>query len=476
MPELFYGGAAGGGKSDFLLGDFLQDVTLYGKAWKGILFRRTYPELEELISRSKEIYPQTGAKWSDQKKLWTWPNGANLKMRYAERNDDVLRYQGHQYTWVGWDELTQWPTLFCYRYLRSRLRSAHHVPTKRIRSAANPGGPGHLEVKRYFVDPAPGGYKPLIDEDTGIERIFIPARLKDNLILSIADPEYRQRLKGLGSSTLVRALLEGDWSVIEGAFFDGWSDARHVIRPFEIPAHWLRFRSMDWGFASPFSVGWQAVVGDEYAAQNLVGDPITLPRGCLVRYREWYGRNKDYTGLRLTAEEVARGIVKRETREEADGTLAHDLIGYSVLDPSAFKEDGGPSIAERMFTSTNGRANFRRADNTRVAARGAFGGWDQVRARLVGEAEDRPMLVVFSTCADLIRTLPVLQHDPDKAEDLDTNSEDHAADDIRYACMSRPWVQVKPKPKVTKIDNRMPTYDELWKEHDREKEFMGERI
>ena len=102
-PELLYGGAAGGGKSDFLLGDFLQDVTTYGTRLARGLFRRTYPELEELIARSKELYLQTGATWNDQKKVWTWPNGASLKMRYAERNDDVLRYQGHQYTsgWLG---------------------------------------------------------------------------------------------------------------------------------------------------------------------------------------------------------------------------------------------------------------------------------------------------------------------------------------------------------------------------------------
>jgi len=309
--ELFYGGAAGGGKSDFLLGDFLQDVSTYGKAWKGILFRRTYPELEELIARSKDIYPQTGAKWSEQKKLWIWPNGATLKMRYAERNDDVLRYQGHQYTWIGWDELTQWPTLFCYRYMRSRLRSPHPVPYKRIRSAANPGGPGHLEVKRYFVDPAPGGYNLLTDEQ-GIERMFIPARLKDNLILTINDPSYRQRLLALGSDTLVRALEAGDWSVIEGAFFDNWTDRRHVIRPFQVPDHWLRLRAMDWGFAVPFSVGWFAVVGDEYVARNMADDPVILPRGCLVRYREWYGLDEKYAGLRMTAEAVAKGIVERE--------------------------------------------------------------------------------------------------------------------------------------------------------------------
>jgi hypothetical protein len=466
-PELFYGGAAGGGKSDFLLGDYLQDVPVYGAAWRGVLFRRTYPELEELIARSKEMYLQSGGSWNDQSKTWKWGNGATLKMRYAERNDDVLRYQGHQYTWIGWDELTQWHTLYCYRYLRSRLRSAHPVPHKRIRAAGNPGGPGHNEVKRYFVDPAPAGFELIKDPDTGLERMFIPARLRDNAILVGNDPDYDKRLMGLGSATLVKAMLEGDWNIIEGAFFDCWEASRHVVRPFEVPKEWMRFRSMDWGSASPFSVGWWAVVTDDIIVENAYGDQIKLPRGCLVRYREWYG-GKEGAGLKLTAEEVGAGIVKRETIDKA-----REPISYGVLDPSAFKEDGGPSIAERMFTA---KAQFRPADNSRVGTRGAMGGWDQLRSRLKGDEDGNPMLVVFSTCVDTIRTLPVLQHDPDRPEDVDTHSEDHAADEIRYACMSRPWARPLPKGPPPKIDPRLPTLNEIVKDTFKNRKSIGNRI
>ena len=435
-PELFYGGAAGGGKSDFLLGDFLQDVPTYEKAWQGVLFRRTYPELEELVRRSFEIYPATGADWSEQKKLWTWPNGASLRMRYLERDVDALRYQGHQYTWIGWDELTQWATMYGYRYLRGRLRSAHPVATKRIRSAANPGGAGHLEVKRYFVDPAPTGFVPIHNDETGMDRIFIPARLTDNSVLLQNDPGYAGRLKGLGSETLVRALLDGDWDVIEGAFFDCWDARRHVVKPFAIPDEWLRFRSGDWGSARPFSFGWWAVVSDPYQ----VGD-VVLPRGCMVRYREWYGcqPDKPNTGLKMHAEAVGAKLAEIEKGEK---------ISYGVLDPAAFAEDGGPSIYERIRIGSGNKVIFRPADNKRVAGRGAMGGWDQMRARLVGDDDGNPMVVCFSTCTDSIRTIPALQHDSDKPEDLDSDMEDHASDDWRYACMSRPWVKQKATPKV----------------------------
>lgn len=426
-PELFYGGAAGGGKSDFLLGDWLQDVPVYGPAWQGVLFRRTYPELEELLKRSAEIFPHSGAEWTAQDKTWTWPNGARLRLRYLERDMDATRYQGHQYTWIGWDELTQWPTDYAYRFLRARLRSAHAVPTKRIRAAANPGGVGHLWVKASFIDPHPAGMVPFIDTETGMERLFVPARLSDNRILLQADPDYADRLRGLGSEALVRAWLDGDWSVIEGAYFSEFSTDRHVCRPFEIPRHWARIRGMDWGSASPFSVGWYAVASEDHASS--VG---VIPKGALIKYREWYGMmaGKPNVGLKLSADDVADGIVERERGDPK--------MSKCVIDPSAAKEDGGPSILSRM--SRRG-ASFMPADNTRMA------GWDQLRARLKGDGDGRPMIVFFSTCVHTIRTLPALQHDKNKPEDVDTDGEDHAGDETRYVCMSRPWLAPAPKPK-----------------------------
>lgn len=450
-PELFYGGAAGGGKSDYLLGDFLQDVPVYKGHWRGIMFRRTYGELEELMDRAREIYPASGGQWHEQSKTWTWPNGAFLRMRYLDSDKDATRYQGHAYTWIGWDELTQWPTDYGYKYLRGRLRSAHNVDRKRIRSAANPGGIGHSWVKEYFVSPWPAGLRPIQDATTKMLRMFVPAKLMDNKILMNSDPDYANRLRGLASNAMVRAWLEGDWDVVEGAFFDCWRHALHVLPDFTVPADWTRFRSMDWGSAKPFSIGWWAVVLDDHWVDSQDGR-VLLPRGALIRYREWYGRGVGVdTGLKLPAEKVAAGIIQRERNKDP-------RMKYGVLDPACFKEDGGPSIGERLNNrlGRSGCTLFHEADNTRVPQGGRMGGWDQLRSRLIGEHE-RPMLYCFASCADSIRTIPALQHDPAKMEDVNTEGEDHAGDDWRYACMSRPYAMTL-TPRVPKVETGYSSY------------------
>jgi hypothetical protein len=293
----------------------------------------------------------------------------------------------------------------------------------------NPGGPGQGWIRsRFALYPFPK--KPVllrVEINEGVTNAaVIPSRITDNAVLLASDPQYLERLKMVGSAELVRAWLEGDWSAIEGAFFSEWDERKHVLPVWQPPASWLRFRAKDWGFAAPFSVGWYAVASDDTRV-----DGRLIKRGAVVKYREWYGATGPNKGLRLTAEEVADGIKARDQGE---------TFAYSVMDPAAFSQDGGPSIAERMLIRG---VTFRRADNARVGREGHLGGWDYMRARLRGE-DDTPMLFVTANCRDTIRTLPALQHDPNKAEDLDTEAEDHAADETRYACMSRPWVPSKP--------------------------------
>jgi hypothetical protein len=424
--ELFYGGARGGGKSDFQLG-FQEDGALrYGDGWRGIMFRKTYPEMEELQGRAMEVFPVEGACFKSQpsaeypfSNCWYWPNGATVKMRYIEREQDYGRYHGHSYTGISFDEVTEYPTPNGLLKMLSTLRSAKGVPCS-VRLTGNPGGVGHIWVKARYIDPiAP--YTPYTDPDTGFTRLFVPSKLSDNPALMKNDPKYLQRVLAstAGNEALRQAWIDGKWDIVAGAFFESISRDKHALRPFIIPEHWLRFRSMDWGSARPFSVGWWAVASDRCEVQGRI-----IPRGAMVRYREWYGAKEPNVGLKLTALQVADGIKEREGAQE---------VNYGTADPSMWKVDGGPSIAERMADKG---VYWMPADNTRI------GGWEQVRDRILGE-DDEPMLFVFETCVDWWRTMPLMQHDKTKVEDIDTDMEDHVADEVRYACMSRPWIPAR---------------------------------
>ena len=459
--DVAFGGARGGGKSDAVIGDWASHEDLYHEHAIGLTLRRERTQLLELIERAKQILIPIGHKWHDQDKYFRGPNGGRLRFAYLENDSDADAYQGHGYSRIYIEEVGTFPAESPVAKLMATLRSGHGVPCQ-MKSTCNPGGPGHQWVKaRYRLDTNPGGmeiYKfefvnPFTKKKIEKTRVFIPSKVVDNKYLG---DDYVANLFQVGSENLVKAWLTGDWSVIEGAFFPEWSTEKHVIRPFEIPANWTRFRSADWGSAKPFSIGWWAVVGDEHHSQGLA-----LPRGALVRYREWYGASSPNIGLKLPAEEVAEGIVSRETNEPRD-IEGNPAITYGVLDPAAFSSDGGPSIAERMATR---KIFFRRADNARISKRGAMGGWDQLRARLLGDGE-RPGIYFFSTCRDSIRTLPALQHDTDKPEDVDTESEDHAPDEIRYACMSRPYVKQfisRPEQKFLAVGpGNQVSLDDLW--------------
>lgn len=444
IHEIFFGGARGGGKTDGMLGRLGRRVWRYGSNIRAIFFRRELTQLDAAIERAKQIYLPMGAAWKDQKKTFIFRSGAIAKFRPLESDADAEKYQGHEYTDVYFEELTNYPTPVAYNKMRATLRSAAGVPVH-LCSTGNPGGPGHNWVKARFIDPAPSGWKVLKDlielpdgRKNEVELIYIPSRVSDNQKLLVNDPYYEFRLGQTGSKELVRAWLNGDWSVIEGAYFDCWSE-RMVIRPVTLPEHWLRLQSFDWGSAAPFSVGWWAVVGEPWQHP----DGQVIPAGAMVRYREWYGRKKDGTGLKMQSGDVARAIRAREVEQ----------INYRVADPSVFISDDGPCIAENM---QKGGVTFQAGDNRRIA------GWDQMRGRMVG-SEGVPMVYLFSTCVDSIRTIPTLQHDKQRMEDLDTDGEDHAADEWRYACMSRPWTAPKPTAIVTDINTKLTMNDLLGK-------------
>lgn len=431
--QLFYGGARGGGKTDFMLGDYLQDVQKYGKHWQGIIFRRSFKQLEGMILRSHELYPKTGAVWAEGKSRWVWPNGAMLRFRFLDRDADAENYQGHAYPWIGFEELGNFPSPAPYKKLIACNRWAEaDIPTKRIRSTGNPGGPGQGWIKDWFIDHSPLGFTPRIDPVTKHDVMFIPAKVSDNKILLKNDPGYIDSLRGTGSPELVRAWLEGDFNAIVGGFFPEFGP-QHIIAPFEIPSHWTRFRAIDWGSAKPFSVQWMTISD---------GTLPQFPVNSIIVYREWYGGVTN-VGLKMNSTDVAKGILAREAKDEK--------IQYTVADPSIFKVDDGPSIAENLNLAG---VPCYPADNKRIV------GWQQLRDRLIGY-DDKPLLyIVGVACSNLVRTLPALQHDTVNAEDCDTEGDDHSSDACRYGIQSRPYTPPKEEPLKPKLLQEM-TYEEL---------------
>ena len=458
IETIVYGGARGGGKTVGMILKNCFKAAEFGKDQKGIFFRKELPQLEAAIETCKEIYLPLKWTWAEQKKTFTAPNGATLKFRPLERDSDAEKYQGMEFTDLYFEELTNWQDPRPINRLRATLRSAKGVPCQ-FHATCNPGGPGHQWVKAWIVDPYPAGYKTLKDE-FGNERIFIPAKVSDNQALTQSDPTYVNRIKQSGSRELVKAWLDGDWNIVEGAFFDCW-DARMVHRPFVLPAGNINMASFDWGSAKPFSFGLWSIFVDDFTTN----EGILLPRGYMLRHKEWYGVKheagdvKPEEGLRLSAEAVGDGIRKRTENIKVNDWVA---------DPSIFKEDGGPSHAERM------KLPFRAADNTRVSKFG-FTGWDLLRARMIGTRtfdddgkllnNGVPMIGCTTDCVDSIRTIPSLQNDKAKPEDLDTTSEDHAADDWRYASSSRPWRSQQRTAEVIQLDpwGRKKRYANTWK-------------
>lgn len=419
-----YGGARGGGKSYATLGEFWLHAEAHGQHARGLMVRKTREDLKDTIDTAMIMYGDA-AVWNEQKKFFRFNGGAVLHMAYLESDSDAQNYQGWSLTRVYVEELTQYADSRPIFKLMATLRSSTKGIKCQFRATCNPGGPGHQWVKQWVINLGPN--RPYTDPDTGLTRVFIAAKVTDNPALLQNDPNYINRLRASGSPELVRAWLEGDWDVVEGAFFPEFDRKRHVLPPLPIPRNWTRFRSMDWGSARPFSVGWWAVAQDDTAH-----DGRLLPRNAIVRYREWYGAKGPNEGLKIPAEIVAAGVRQRELGED---------IAYGVLDPGAFAVISGPSIGE---TFNRKGVYFRRADNARKSVAKRFGGWDQVRARLRGNDDGHPMIFFFDTCHAILRTLPMMQHSEVDPEDLDTDAEDHAVDETRYACMSRPFRQSIP--------------------------------
>jgi len=429
VEDVFFGGQRGGGKSVGLLMHFAKRADRYKKHARGVLMRRSYPELEEIEYLASLIYPGMGARWFASRHRWQWPNGASLRLRYLKRDEDAQQYQGQSFTDLLLDEITQWASPQPLDYLRACLRSAAGVPCV-LRASGNPGGPGHNWCKARYIDPAPPwrvhiDNQELPDGTTAeVARVFVPSAMEDNPQLMKNDPNYWQRvaLAAGGREDLLKAWRYGIWDIVAGGALDDlWNPAVHVVEPFPIPSSWFVNRSFDWGSSAPFSVCWWAESDGTTAPNGRV-----YPRGTLFHIAEWYGCTKPNEGVRMLASEVARGIVKIEK----------DLpyrVQPGAADAKIFSAENGVCIADDMARVG---VPWQCADNS-PGSRAT--GLERLRQYLMASLQfplESPGLFVFSTCRHFIRTVPVLPRDERNPDDVDTGAEDHIYDATRYRLMS----------------------------------------
>lgn len=423
--EAFFGGAAGGGKSDCLVIEALRQVNVPN--YKALILRKTYKNLLELIDKSKLYYPQAcrKARYNGTEHCWTFPSGAKIYFGNVRNTTYKQDYQGQQYDFIGFDELTHF-TWQEYSYFFSRNRPSGPGTVCYIRSTGNPGGIGHAWVKQRFVTAAKAGER--VSEKTEVigpngqkiefmrSRVFIPSTVFDNKILLENDPNYLASLDALPWAEK-QALLYGNWDSFIGQVFTEWKndhdhyqDQRwtHVIDPFEIPKHWEIVRSFDWGHAKPFSVGWWAVSEE----------------GRMYRIRELYGckPGQPNTGVEWPDQKIAQEILRIE--KEDPNIRGHNIVG--VADPAIGlkKDQSGYGAAAAMAAEG---VYFSKARNARIPGKMQF------HYRLAFNAEGRPMMQVFSTCRHFVEQIPSLVYSEVDVEDIDTTQEDHIYDESRYA-------------------------------------------
>jgi hypothetical protein len=457
--EIGYGGAAGGGKSH--LGRV--SAIYYSLLIAGLntyLFRRTYNELQKNhmegpTSLPALLKPLIDCKWAKiVKGEVRFKNGSKIFLCHCQHEKDVYQWLGPEMHYIIIEQAEQF-SHFMIAMLRgrNRLPEGLNIPEQykhlfpRILYTFNPGGISHSYFKKFFVSTSElprgaDGVSEIVtqpDSEGGKKRQFIQAKLDDNP--SVSPVEYRKTLRGLPPK-LAKALEEGDFDQVIGAFFPEVDRAKHLIKPIKIESHYTKIMGMDWGACGegdPFAIGWFAVLSKAVQAKTIMGKSIVMPEGSLVCYRRWYGG-----GLpKITASKVADGIKSMEIEYVSMRVAGGDIEQQRGHGESIFEIFQGKGIF------------FSRADMRRQH------GHNQYRERLIGK-EDAPLIYYFENYAESLERTAALQHSINDSNDC-VMKEDHEYDCDRYVCMARPWISLEePKPKTQEEQFRAPTLNEIW--------------
>lgn len=431
-----YGGARGGGKSWFVRWKAIL-LCCFFAGIKILITRRTYKELfNNHIAPLLKVLNGFAA-YNKTDKIFTFPNGSTITFGYCASDGDLGQYQGAEFdVWFA-DEAGQMQETWLVE-IDACVRGVNGFP-KRTYFTLNPGGPSHGYFRRLFVD------RRFTEDEHPEDYAFIQALCTDNVALMESQPDYMRSLEKLPPK-IKEAWLYGRWDVYEGQFFEDFYDRpehyndrtwTHVIEPFEIPDSWKIYRSFDWGYNKPFSCMWFAVDTD----------------GVVYHILELYGCTKTPNeGIKWTPPQVFAEIHRIET--EHRWLKGKRITG--VADPAIWDAETGESIAE---TAAKHQVFFTKGDHKRIA------GWMQCHYYLAFDESGFPMFYVFKNCKNFIRTIPLLQYDDHRVEDIDTTQEDHIADAWRYFLMSRP---IKPriaeKPDEYELNNPMCIFLDIPKE------------
>lgn len=451
--EILYGGGTYGGKSHLMRCAAILWCTMI-PGLQVYIFRREFPELYKNHMEGPTSFPMLLRLWINAG--WAWINygknyiefwnGSKIHLCHCQYEKDMFGFDGAEIHVLLIDELTHF-TEKIYRYLRARVRLGglkmpEHLKGQfpRILCGTNPGGVGHNWVKASWIKLLPAyEIKRMPPSEGGMLRQFIPALATDNPVGVEADPNYMENQAGLGDAALVKAKRDGDWNIVAGgAFDDVWSSSVIVPR-FRVPIGWRTDRSFDWGSTKPFSVLWFAEADGTEATVWLPDNKsikFCPPRGSVIVFHEWYGASKPNVGLRMGSKSIASGIIEREDVLKKNKWVAVQKINPGPADNSiaADLDRDQQSIKKQMADKGVEWTDSDKSPGSRKI------GLDLCRDMLLESRKVRPedpCLFFMEHCRDIIEHIPALPRDKNNSEDVDTASEDHDWDALRYRLLAK---------------------------------------